>query len=148
MYGDTSVIRHLAGRLQAQADGLRSEADALVSRTLTVPWQGSAAEAMRRVARDRAGALRRTAAAHDDAATALLRHATEVEQRQALIAALEHRAARLCSSARDRLAALGRRALDGVAEAVPDPVDELLARFDPPPSGHLAWLRVDLPGLR
>ena len=36
----------------------------------------------------------------------------------------------------------------GLVDAIlPDPVDELLARFVPPPSGHRDWLTVDLPGL-
>ena len=29
-----------------------------------------------------------------------------------------------------------------------DPLDDLLDRFVPPPSGHRDWLTVDFPGLR
>ena len=50
-------------------------------------------------------------------------------------------------AARPRLAALAHRLLDGLAGPLPDPLDQLLDRFVPPPSGHRDWLDVDLPGL-
>jgi hypothetical protein len=34
-----------------------------------------------------------------------------------------------------------------VASVLPDPLDELLDRFVPPPPGHRDWLFVDLRGL-
>ena len=147
MYGDSGAIRRLADQLRDQARDIRCQADVLVGRAEGVDWQGLAADAVRRRARERAAGLRRTAAAHDAAADALDRHATEVEQLQELIAAIERRARHLVSGARGRLADLGRRLAAGVPDLVPDPIDELLARFEPPPSGDRAWLEVDLPGI-
>ena len=99
MYGDTDAIRGLARGLRRLGDDIRWEADRLLARAEAVPWQGVAADAMRALARHRAGELRRTAGLHDDAAQALDDHADAVD------------------------------------------------RFVPPPSGHLDWLSVDLPGL-
>jgi len=49
----------------------------------------------------------------------------------------------LVEAARSRLTGLV-----GLLDTVlPDPVDELLARFVPPPSGHRDWLTVELPGV-
>lgn len=147
MYGDTAVIRRLARGLRAQADEVRAEADALWGRAAAVPWHGLAADAMRAHAGDRVTALRATADLHDRAADALERHAAEVDRLTALIAEIEHRAHRLISAARHRLADLAQHVLDGLRHLLPDPVDELLARFVPPPAGHRDWLTVDLPGL-
>jgi hypothetical protein len=140
MYGDTDVIRGLARTMHRQADALRGEAEALLGRAEAVPWEGLAAEAMRARVREQVGSLRRTAGLADAAAVALTRHADEVDRLKALIAAIEHRAMALVRAARDRLAGL-------VASVLPDPVDELLDRFVPPPPGHRDWLLVDLPGL-
>ena len=148
MYGDPTAIRGLASRLHDQADDLRGQADGLLARAEAVAWRGRAADAMRAHARDRVAALRHTARAHDDAAQALERHAAEVERLQALIAALERRAHQLVTAARERLAGLAAQLLEGVGRLLPDPSDELLARFVAPPSGHRDWLSVDLPGLR
>ena len=143
MYGDTQVIRGLARTMRTEGSALRSEADGLLARAESVPWSGLAADAMRATVHAQVGGLRRTAALSDDAAEALERHADEVDRLKALIAAIEHRVMTLVAAARDRLAGLV-----GLVEGVlPDPLDELLARFDPPPAGHRDWLLVDLPGL-
>lgn len=147
MYGDTAVIRGLARELRAQALDIRTQADGLVGRAEEVPWQGAAADVMRQHARIRGAGLRRSATEHDTAAEALERHAAEVDRLQELIAAIEHRALTLVGAARGRLSDLGRPLAEGAAAVLPDSADELLARFAPPPSGHLAWLDVDLPGL-
>ena len=105
-----------------------------------MPWQGLAADAMRARVRAQVGALRRTAELADDAAAALDQHADEVDRLKALIAAIERKAMALVAAARDRLAGL-------VSSVLPDPIDELLDRFVPPPPGHRDWLLVDLPGL-
>ena len=105
-----------------------------------MPWEGLAADAMRARVRAQVGGLRRTAELADDAAVALDQHADEVDRLKALIAAIERKAMALVAAARDRLAGL-------VASVLPDPVDELLDRFVPPPPGHRDWLLVDLPGL-
>ena len=140
MYGDTETIRGLARTMRAQARALRTEAHTLMGRAEDTPWQGLAADAMRVRVRGQVEALRHTAGLADDAATALERHADEVDRLKALIAPIERKVMELVSGARDRLAGL-------VESVLPDPVDELLARFDPPPSGHRDWLRVDLPGI-
>jgi hypothetical protein len=140
MYGDTEAIRGLARTMRDQGAALRSEATSLLARAEAVPWQGVAADAMRARVRAQVAALRRTAGLSDDAAVALDHHADEVDRRKRLIAEIEHRVTALVSAARDRLAGL-------VSSVLPDPLDELLARFVPPPPGHRDWLLVDLPGL-
>jgi hypothetical protein len=140
MYGDTEAIRALARAMRAQGDALRAEADQLRSRAGSVAWEGLAADAMRLRVHQQAGALGGTAHLADEAAAALDRHADEVDRLKALIAAIEARVMRLVAAARERLGGL----LDHV---LPDPVDELLARFVPPPPGHRDWLTVELPGL-
>jgi hypothetical protein len=141
MYGDTEVIRGLARTMREQGSALRSDAATLLRRAEAVPWHGLAADAMRARVEVQAGSLRRTAALSDAAAVALDRHADEVDRLKALIAEIERRVTALVAAARDRLAGL-------LGDVLPDPVDELLARFVPPPPGHRDWLLVDLPGLR
>ncbi len=140
MYGDTEAIRRLARTMRGQAMTLRSEASDLLARAEAVPWDGLAADAMRARVRAQVGALRRTADLAEDAARALAHHADEVDRLKALIAAIERRVTALVSAARDRLAGL-------LSSVLPDPLDELLDRFVPPPPGHRDWLLVDLPGL-
>jgi hypothetical protein len=146
MYGDTQVIRCLARTLREQADEIRREADRLLSSAESVPWEGLAADTMRMHARSRTAALRHTAQLHDAAADALELHATEVERVKALIAAIEHRVRAMIAAARDRLAGVAGAIASGLGLS-PDPVDQLLDRFVPPPSGHRDWLTIDLPGL-
>ena len=140
MYGDTEAIRGLARTMREQGAALRSEATSLLTGAESVPWQGVAADAMRALVHEQAASLRRTAGLSDDAAHALERHADEVDRLKALIRAIEHRVMSLVDAARSRIAGL-------VESVLPDPVVELLARFDPPPPGHRDWLRVELPGL-
>ncbi|HET6939759.1 MAG TPA: hypothetical protein VFI19_14175 [Nocardioides sp.] len=140
MYGDTEAIRRLARTMREQGSALRSEAATLLVRADAVPWHGLAADAMRARVQAQVASLRRTAGLSDDAAVALDRHADEVDRLKALIAEIERQVLALVSAARDRLAGL-------LADVLPDPVDELLTRFVPPPPGHRDWLLVDLPGL-
>jgi hypothetical protein len=95
---------------------------------------------MRLRVQTQSGALRRTAQLHEHAASALERHADAVDRLKALIAAIERKVMALVEAARSRLSGL-------VDVVLPDPVDQLLARFVPPPSGHRDWLTVDLPHL-
>mgnify|MGYP000035285379 CR=1 FL=1 len=125
MPGDPGAIRALAHRLRTQADDVRREADRLVARLDSTPWTGRAAGAARTRGRERAGALRRTAALHDDAADALDRHAREVERRQELIARVERVVTGLVAEAANRL-------VDG---AVGPPL---------PLPGSRDWLDVDV----
>ena len=151
MYGDATAIRHLAGRMRDRADEIRAAAARLAGHIEQVPWQGRAADAMRHHAGARITVLRETARLHDEAADALDRHAREVQRLQDLIAAIERTVRGLVDQACHRLAEAGRDLVEGVVDGLtgdrPDPVDELLASFRPPPSGHLGWLSVDLPGL-
>ncbi len=147
MYGDATAIRRLADRLRDRADEIRAAAARLADQAEQVPWEGCAADAMRRHTHARIASLRETASLHDDAAAALDRHAREVARLQDLIAAIERKVAGLVGAARDRIADLGRGLLDRLADVTPDPRDLRLADFRPPPPGHADWLRVDLPGL-
>lgn len=140
MYGDPTAIRALARGLRERAADVRSEADRLAGLAVASPWSGLAADAMRGRAYERAAGLRRCAERHEDAADSLVRHAAQVERLQELIAAIERRVRALVEGAVDRLASLA-------AAVLPDPLDDLLARFVPPPHGHRDWLSVDLPGV-
>ena len=146
MYGDTDVIRSLARTLREQAEEVRREAAWLRGRAESVPWQGLAADAMRAQARSRTAELRDAAALHEVAADALDRHAAEVDRTKALISAIEQAVTAMVAAARDRLASVAGAIGAGLGLS-PDPVDQLLDRFVPPPPGHKDWLTVDLPGL-
>lgn len=147
MYGDTAVIRRLAGQMAEQGGDLRVEADRLVAAADAVAWNGPAAEAMRAAMRDLAVRIRKAADEHDDASGALNAHAAEVDRLKALIAAIEARASSLISAARDKVAGFASAVASGLSAVMPDSVDEALVAFSPPPTGHMAWLDVDLPGL-
>jgi hypothetical protein len=138
MYGDTSTIRALARGMRECAADIRAEADELAGRVDAVPWTGLAADAMRRLTRDQAARLRACADAHDAAADALDRHAREVDHLKELIAAIEHRAARIVESTASGVAGF-------LGHVLPDAVDHWVAHFDPPAHGSLAWLEVHLP---
>jgi hypothetical protein len=147
VYGDTTVIRRLAENLREQAIDIRAEARALHGKVESTEWTGGAADAMRALATSRLADLQKTADKHGDAADALDHHADEVDRLKELIAAIERKARDIINAALDRLADLGHKVLDGLTSAAPDPVDEIIGRFVPPPPGHLDWLSVDLPGL-
>lgn len=138
MYGDTTVVRTLAGRMREQGSDIRAEADRLVGLAEAVPWTGLAADAMRRLARDHAGTLRTCAGLHEEAAEALERHAREVDHLEDLIAAVERRVRHLLDDASGVVHSLA-------SHVVPDLVDDWLDTFDPPPHGSLLWLDVQVP---
>ena len=144
MYGDTDVMRRRAAELREQGIDLRALADRLVAQTEHVGWTGRAAVALDDRVRTRAAHLRDVAARHDTAAEALELHLDEVEGLQEAIAGIERKAAALVADARTRIARLGHA--DDV-HVTPDPEDERLAAFTPPPPGHRDWLAVELPGL-
>ncbi|MCY4726271.1 hypothetical protein NYO98_08275 [Nocardioides sp. STR2] len=146
MYGDTAAIRRLARKMSEQGDDIRLDADRLVSASRLVLWDGRAAQAMRERMAERALALRRTADRHDDAARALRRHADEVDRLTDLIREVAHRVRGLVEGARARLADLAGRVADLAGAAAPDPLDQALAEFRPPPDGHRDWLDVRVPG--
>lgn len=148
MYGDTGVIRRLATQMADQGTEIRSDADQLVKSSQLVVWEGRAAEAMRERMAERAVALRKTADEHDDAAQALRHHADEVDRLKDLIREIANRVRGLIEGARSRLADLADKALDLIKKVTPDPVDQMLSSFQPPPEGHKDWLDVpdQLPG--
>ena len=136
MYGDTGVIRRLAHQMSEQGTEIRSDADQLVKASQLVLWEGRAAQAMRERMAERAIALRKTADEHDDAARALRHHADEVDRLKDLIREIAHRERGLLEP------------VDLVKKITPDPADEMLSSFQPPPEGHKDWLDVpdQLPG--
>lgn len=148
MYGDTAVIRRLAQQMSDQGTEIRSDADRLVKSSQLVVWEGRAAQAMRERMAERAVALRRTADEHDDAARALRHHADEVDRLKDLIREIARRVQGLIEGARSRLASLADKAIDLVKKITPDPIDEMLSSFQPPPEGHKDWLDVpdQIPG--
>ncbi len=142
MYGDSTVIRRLAGALREQGTDIRAEADALVGRAEAVPWTGLAADAMRALARAHAGDLRACANEHDDAAEALDRHAREVDHVKDVISAIERSVAHFFDSIGHGLSSLAH----GLAgHVVPDAVDHWVDHFEAPPHGSMGWLEVHLP---
>jgi hypothetical protein len=148
MYGDTGVIRRLAQQMSEQGTEIRRDADQLVNAAQLVVWEGRAARAMRERMAERAVALRRTADEHDDAARALRHHADEVDRLKDLIRQIAHRVMGMIEAARSRLADLADKAIDLIKTVTPDPIDEMLSGFQPPPEGHKDWLDVpdQLPG--
>jgi ABC-type transporter Mla subunit MlaD len=133
LLADPNVIRGLAGALRDRAGEIRAQADQLVGHADAVRWTDQAADAMRGRATDGAGDLRRSAALHDDAATALERHAAAVEHVEALIHQAWARVTAFVADVRSGAVTVG----DDVARWVDD--------FVPPPAGALEWLHVDLP---
>ena len=148
MYGDTAVIRRLATQMAEQGTEIRSDADALVKSSQLVVWEGRAAQAMRERMAERAVALRTTADEHDDAAQALRHHADEVDRLKDLIRAIANRVMGLIEGAKSRLEDLANAAIDLIKKVTPDPIDEMLSSFQPPPPGHKDWLDVpdQIPG--
>lgn len=148
MYGDTGVIRRLATQMSDQGTEIRSDADQLVQASQLVVWEGRAAKAMRERMAERAVALRRNADEHDDAARALRHHADEVDRLKDLIREIAKRVRGLIEGAKSRLAELAEKAIDLIKKVTPDPIDEMLSTFQPPPEGHKDWLDVpdQLPG--
>ncbi|MGB0102071.1 MAG: hypothetical protein WBP61_17470 [Nocardioides sp.] len=85
MYGDTAIIRALAGRLGERAGEIRDLAATLLHAAERVPWTGLAADAMRAHVARRVVALEHCARLHEQAAEALERHAREVDRLTALL---------------------------------------------------------------
>lgn len=149
MYGDTGAIRAHARQVGEQGEEIRARADGLLRASLTVLWEGRAALAMQERMRERAWALARTADRHRIASEALLAHADRVDERKAMIEEIARKVRGMVSAARSRIEGLldvGPGPLPGMR---PDPMDELLARFEEPARGHLDWLDVPdlLPGI-
>lgn len=145
------VLRRRAGQLRDQAADVRHTADALVAQTESLGWTGRAAASMRERVQERATHLRRAAEDHDLAAESLEKHAQETEVAAEQIAEVERRVTTLVAEARTRLARVAAARENpehpDVLPPEPDPDDETLAAFEPPPSGHPDWLAVELPGL-
>jgi hypothetical protein len=142
MYGDTTVIRRLAGTMREQGADIRREADALAARAEAVPWTGLAADAMRSLSRTHAADLRACALLHDDAADALVRHAGEVDRLKEVISAIERHVAHLLDSVGHSISGLAHH-LSG--HVVGDAVAHWRDHFEAPPRGSKEWLEVHVP---
>jgi methyl-accepting chemotaxis protein len=155
MYGDSEIIRRRVSELRDQGADVRALADELVARVERLGWTGRAAEAMRERVTDRASHLRAAADRHTSAADALARHAESVDHVRDEIGTTQARVTALVAEARARIEAIDRRNAQGPDGAdgssspqiAPDPLDEALVAFTPPPPGHRDWLTVDVPGL-
>lgn len=148
MYGDTELIRRRVAALRDQGADIQALADQLVARIDGLGWSGRAADAMRERVAERARHLHTAASRHTGAADALADHAEAVDDAKEQIATAETRVSCLVEDARARIAAIRARneQADGL-HVQADPLDETLAAFTPPPTGHRDWLTVDLPGL-
>lgn len=147
MYGDTDAMRTRAGQLREQAADVRALADRLVAQVDAMTWSGRAAADMRARVKDRAAHLRDCATDHEQAAESLERHLGEVDRLLEGIADVEHKVSSLVADARARIAELSSHDdRDGI-RSEPSDADRILARFEPPPSGHKDWLTLTLPGL-
>ncbi len=148
MYGDPDVMRRRADQLREQAVDLRSLADQLVAQTEGIGWTGRAADSMRERVRERATHLRTAAAEHETAADSVDRHVQEVVTLKDAIATTERKATTLVADARTRVARIeAANEAEPDVRRLPDPADQTLTEFSPPPSGHKDWLAVTLPGL-
>jgi hypothetical protein len=134
--------------MSEQGTEIRGDADQLVKASQLVVWDGRAAQAMRERMAERAVALRKSADEHDDGAQAMRHHADEVDRLKDLIRDIANRVRGLIEGAKSRLADLADKALDLIKKVTPDPIDEMLSSFQPPPEGHKDWLDVpdQLPG--
>ncbi|KRB78545.1 hypothetical protein ASE01_04610 [Nocardioides sp. Root190] len=147
MYGDTELIRRRVSELRDQGADVRALADQLVARVEGLGWAGRAGEAMQERVSARAGHLRTAADQHVAAADALADHAEAVDGAVEEIAAIEGRTTARIADARTRVRAIEARneGADGV-QVTPDPADEALLAFVPPPPAHRDWLTVEIPG--
>jgi methyl-accepting chemotaxis protein len=156
MYGDTTVIRRLASRMDERATDLRATADQLSASADTAHWWSVSGERMRGQVRERAANLRGIAADYEDAADKLREHADKVDELKALISLIERKVTSLVEGAIDRIKDAGHAVVEGVKDGVkavgdfltggggdgPDPRDVQLARFASPPPGDKGWLDV------
>jgi len=138
-------MRRWAEKLRTHGVALRGLAERLTDEARGAHRATHAAEMLEDRAHTHASRLREAAARHDAAADALDAHLQEVEQLRETIAGIERRAHALVSEARARLERSAERGAG--MRIVPDPDDEILAAFVPPPPGHRDWLAVELPGL-
>lgn len=146
MDGDTDVIRRRMSALRDQGADVRALADQLVARVEGLGWAGRAAEAMAARVTERAVHLRAVADRHVAAADALGDHAEAVDATVEEIAQTQARVETMVADARARVDRIAEANRAG-ATISPDPADEALLAFEPPPPGHRAWLEVDVPGL-
>lgn len=147
MYGEPDRIRQLATRLRERAADLDRQAEGLVGAAQGTHWVSDAGERMIRHAGDLGAEIRATARAYGVAADRVDDHAREVEERLALIAAIEKKVTGLIQGAVDRLRNAAEAVVDGAKDLLgvggePDPQDERLASYATPPPGNKAWLDV------
>lgn len=95
MLADPDALEAAARRLSAGAGAVRAAARRLAGTGGALRWQGTAAGAFREGLADEVARLQRSAAALDDAADALRRHAGTVRARQRALEAAAAGAAAL-----------------------------------------------------
>lgn len=121
VYGDPRHLRAMAAVLEREAAATRLRARLLQGAADTARWQSTAADAMRGRAAGVARSLLGVAALYERAHDDLLAHARAVEERVAMIEAVEARIRHLVE----------RAGQDALQQA---------ATLTLPPSGHAAWL--------
>lgn len=147
MYGDTSVIRRQADRMDERAGDLRATARSLSAAAERTHWVSTSGNRMRERVAERRVEVEATAAAYEAAAAALRRHADEVDELKRLIAAIEARVRSLITGAVDRLRDFADSVVDGAKNLVglgeePSADDQRLASYAAPPPGDKSWLDV------
>jgi len=147
VYGEPDRIRQLATRLRERAADLDRQAEGLVGAAQGTHWVSDAGERMMRHAGDLGAEIRATARAYGVAADRVDDHAREVEERLALIAAIEKKVTSLIQGAVDRVRDAAEALVHGAKELIgvgngPDPRDERLVSYRTPPPGDKAWLDV------
>lgn len=156
MYGDTTVIRRLAGQMDERAVDLRAQTRGLLGAAEQTTWKSTAGSAMRKRVAERASGIEEVARSYEDAAAKLRHHADEVDRLKELIENIARTVGHLISGAIDRLKDAGHAIIDGAIDGAkklghlmgiggddsPDPHDVALASFDQPPPGDMAWLDV------
>lgn len=146
MYGDTTVIRRLADRLDERAGDLRAKANALGAAAESARWVSIAGDRMKERVASRRADLDDTAADYEDAAAKLRHHADKVDDLKHLIATIEHKVLGLISGAVDRIKDAASAVVHGLKDLVTggsdDSADQRLAHYSPPPPGDKAWLDV------
>lgn len=155
MYGDTTVIRRQADRMDERAGDLRVRARGLSAAADASGWVSVSGDRMKQRVAERRADLEATATAYEEAARALRHHADEVDEVKQLIKAIEDRIRSLVSSAVDKVKDFAGDVVDGAKDLVglgddePSAQEQRLAHFDEPPPGDRAWLEApDALGVR
>lgn len=145
MYGDTTVIRRLADRMDERAEDIRSQVRSLRGNAEAATWVSVAGSAMKERVAERSADLNDVALAYEEAATKLREHAREVDELKALISRIQDKVTSMISAAVDRIKDAASAIAGGIKDLVTgddDNGDEQMANYQAPPPGDRAWLDV------